>query len=98
MNIFVGNLNHQITERQLQTMFEAFGEVTSVRLMTDSITRRPRGFGFVEMTDNTQAEKAIAQLHNTSVNQQAIVVNEAKPRGSNEFGSSTAKRWNNNRD
>lgn len=97
MNIFVGNLNYQITERQLQTMFEAFGEVTSVRIMTDNITRRPRGFGFVEMNDNIQAEKAIAQLHNTSVNQQAIVVNEAKPRGSNEFGSATAKRWNNNR-
>jgi RNA recognition motif-containing protein len=96
MNIFVGNLNYRVTDSELQAMFEAFGEVTAAKIMKDERTSRPRGFGFVEMSNNTQAETAIDKLHNKSIHDQNLVVNEVKGRGKNEFGSS-ANRWNNNR-
>lgn len=96
MNIFVGNLNYRVTEKELQVMFEAFGEVSAAKIMKDERTSRPRGFGFVEMSNSTQAETAIDRLHNKSVHNQNLVVNEVKPRGKNEFGSSS-NRWNNNR-
>jgi len=80
MNIFVGNLSYEVTEKQLEKLFAEFGEVRSVRIVVDNYTRRPRGFGFVEMPDRTGAEKAIDKLNNSSLNMQSIVVNEARPR------------------
>ncbi len=84
MNIFVGNLNYQTTEKQLEHLFAAFGEVKSVKIVTDNYTKRPRGFAFVEMPEKTDADKAIEQLNNSSLHMQSIVVNEARPR-KNEF-------------
>ena len=84
MNIFVGNLNFQTTEKALQTLFSEFGEISSVKIITDNYTRRSRGFGFVEMPDQASAEKAIEKLNNTKFENQSIVVNEAKPR-TNDF-------------
>lgn len=84
MNIFVGNLNFQTTEEQLQDLFTSFGEVESVKIVTDKFSGRSRGFGFVEMPDQTQAEKAISELHNHTLNSRLMVVNEAKPKNNND--------------
>ena len=80
MNIYVGNLSFDETETSLEAAFAAYGEVTSARIITDRKTGRARGFGFVEMSDQTQAQAAIAGLNSTSVNGRELTVNEAKPR------------------
>jgi len=83
MNIFVGNLNFQTTEEQLQDLFTSFGEVSTVKIVTDKFSGRSKGFGFVEMPDQAQAEKAVNDLNNYMLNSRSMVVNEAKPRESN---------------
>jgi RNA recognition motif-containing protein len=80
MNIFVGNLSSQTTEAQLKYIFTEYGDVTSVKIMTDNFTGRSRGFGFVDMPNTGQAERAMDKLNNTSINLQSVVVNEARPR------------------
>lgn len=90
MTIFVGNLSHQASEKQLHDLFAAYGEVKSAKIITDKYTRRPKGFAFVEMTDRNNAEKAIEQLHNSRVYMQTIVVNEARPKN-NEFDYSRSR-------
>ena len=80
MNIYVGNLSFDETEASLETAFAAHGEVTSARIITDRETGRSRGFGFVEMSDQAQAQAAIAALNGTSVNGRDLTVNEARPR------------------
>jgi len=80
MNIFVGNLSFKTTEKHLQALFEQFGPVKSVEIITDKITRRSRGFAYVQMEERANAERAIAKLNNTNLNDQSLVVNEAKPR------------------
>jgi RNA recognition motif-containing protein len=87
MNIFVGNLSAQTTEKQLENLFTPFGAVQSVKIITDNYTGRSRGFAFVEMPERTHAETAIAKLNNSSLDTQSITVNEARPKNSNEsFG------------
>jgi RNA recognition motif-containing protein len=93
MNIFVGNLSSQTTEKQLETLFTEFGEVKSVKIITDNYTNRSRGFGFVEMSDKTQAETAIEKLNNSSFNTQSIVVNEARPKTERTDGFNSRKRY-----
>ena len=80
MNIYVGNLSFDETEASLETAFAAHGEVTAARIITDRETGRSRGFGFVEMSDQTQAQAAIAALNRATVNGRELTVNEAKPR------------------
>ena len=80
MNIYVGNLSFEETESSLETVFAAHGEVTSARIITDRETGRSRGFGFVEMGDQTQAQAAIAALNGKNVNGRDLTVNEARPR------------------
>lgn len=80
MNIFVGNLNFQTTEEQLQDLFAPLGEVSSIKIITDKFTGRSRGFAFVEMPDQAQAENAVSNLNNYMLNSRPLVVNEAKPR------------------
>lgn len=80
MNIYVGNLSYDVSESQLKTAFEAHGAVDSARLITDRSTGRPKGFGFVEMGNNAEAQKAIQALNGTELEGRAINVNEAKPR------------------
>ena len=80
MNIYVGNLSFDESESSLETAFAAHGEVTSARIITDRETGRSRGFGFVEMSDQAQAEAAIAALNGTTVNGRELTVNEARPR------------------
>lgn len=80
MNIFVGNLSFSATEQDLRQLFEAYGVVDTVNLITNRETGRPRGFGFVEMPDTTTAKAAIAGLQRIEIGGRAISVNEAKPR------------------
>lgn len=80
MTIFVGNLSVLISEKELKALFTEFGEVKSVEIVTDKVTRRSRGFGYVEMVEKENGLKAITKLNNTMVNRQSIVVNEARPR------------------
>ena len=80
MNIYVGNLSFDETESSLETAFAAHGEVTSARIITDRETGRSRGFGFVEMSDQAQAQAAIAALNGTNLNGRDLTVNEARPR------------------
>jgi cold-inducible RNA-binding protein len=80
MNIFVGNLSFKSTEQELQREFEAFGEVNSVKIITDHNTFKSRGFAFVEMLDRDQALAAIAGINGKELAGQILKVNEAKPR------------------
>lgn len=80
MNIFVGNLAFSTTDQELRQLFEQYGAVDKVNLITDRETGRSRGFGFVEMPDNTEAQAAIEALHGTEFGGRALTVNEAKPR------------------
>ena len=77
--IYVGNLPFSATEHEVRELFEEYGEVHSVNLVTDRETGRPRGFGFVEMGDEG-ADLAINELHQTVMGGRALVVNEARPR------------------
>ena len=80
MNIFVGNLAFTTTEQDLRQLFEPYGSVDTIRLMTDRETGRSRGFGFVEMPDDRAAHSAIDALNGTSLAGRALTVNEARPR------------------
>ncbi len=79
MRIFVGNLPFSINEGDLTALFEPFGEVQSIQIMTDRDTGKPRGFGFVEMSSD-DGQKAIASLNGKDVQGRAINVNEARPK------------------
>ncbi len=78
MNIFVGSLPFKIEESELQEIFEEYGEVTSVKIITDRATGRSKGFGFVEMTNDEEAKKAIEELNNAEIEGRTIVVNKAE--------------------
>lgn len=80
MNIYVANLPYSTDRDQLRELFSAFGEVVSARVVTDRETGRSKGFGFVEMPDNTQAQAAVDALNGSEVSGRKIVVNEARPR------------------
>jgi RNA recognition motif-containing protein len=79
-NIFVGNLSFNTTEDELRRAFEAYGQVDRVSILTDRDTGRSRGFGFVEMANNEEGEKAIAALNGTQLDGRTINVNEARPK------------------
>lgn len=96
-NIFVGNLNFGATEDAVRSMFEAYGTVERVNIITDRDTGQPRGFGFVEMSANADADRAIAELNGRQLDGRALNVNEARPktdRGSGGGGGGRRdKRW-----
>ena len=79
-NIFVGNLAFSATESSLKALFEPYGKVDRVSLMTDRDTGRSRGFAFVEMTDSAEADRAIAALNGADLEGRALNVNEARPK------------------
>jgi len=91
MNIFVGNLNWETTEDELEQLFAPYGTVERVQIVTDRATGRPRGFGFVEMPDSTQAQAAIEGLNGTSLGGRALTVNEARQR--EDRGGPRRPRW-----
>ncbi len=80
MNIYVGNLSHDATDVTIREAFESFGEVTSARVIKDKYTGQSRGFGFVEMPAESQAQTAIKSLNGKELLGRAISVNEARPR------------------
>jgi cold-inducible RNA-binding protein len=79
-SIFVGNLNHSVTEGMLRSLFESQGAVERVSIMTDRDTGQPRGFGFVDMTNDADAVKAIAALNGQDLEGRTLNVNEARPK------------------
>jgi RNA recognition motif-containing protein len=79
-NIYVGNLDFAATEDQLRELFQAHGPVEAVAIVKDRDTGQPRGFGFVEMTNNADADKAIAAINGTTLGSRALNVNEARPK------------------
>ena len=79
-NIFVGNLDFSATETSIRALFERFGTVDRVNVVTDRDTGRSRGFAFVEMSDATQADRAIAELNGTDLDGRALNINEARPK------------------
>ncbi len=80
MNIYVSNLSFAVTDEDLKSYFAEYGEVTSAKVIKDKFTSRSRGFGFVEMSDDTAAQKAIAELEGAMVDGRAIKVNVARPK------------------
>ena len=79
-NLYVGNLPHSTTESELRSLVEAHGAVDKVSIVTDRETGRSRGFAFVEMTDASAADKAIAALNGTDLGGRTLTINEAKPK------------------
>ncbi|HOJ37540.1 MAG TPA: RNA-binding protein [Ignavibacteriales bacterium] len=80
MNLFVGNLDFKVKSEELAGLFSQFGEVKSARVITDKETGRSRGFGFVEMENETEAKAAIEKLNGTEFKNRSISVNEARPK------------------
>src|SRR6185436_18487641 len=103
MNIYVSNLGFSVQDEDLREYFAEYGEVTSAKVITDKFTNRSRGFGFVEMPDETAAQKAIKELNGAVVEGRSISVNVARPReersnsggGGNKrsFSGNNNKRW-----
>jgi RNA recognition motif-containing protein len=94
MNIYVGNLNWNMTSEDLQNLFAPYGEVTSAKIVTDKFNNdRSKGFGFVEMADDEAARSAISGLHDTEVLGRKIVVNESTPRPEGERGGFKKKSF-----
>ncbi|MBI3208048.1 MAG: RNA-binding protein, partial [Candidatus Solibacter usitatus] len=85
-NIFVGNLNFGATESAVRALFEAYGTVERVSIVTDRDTGQARGFGFVEMSVNAEADRAINELNGRDLDGRALNVNEARPKTERGFG------------
>jgi RNA recognition motif-containing protein len=80
MNIYIGNLSYNTTDQELSDAFGEFGTVSSVKIITDRETGRPRGFGFVEMADNNEGRQAIENLNGKELGGRSLRVSEARPR------------------
>ena len=92
MNIYVGNLPREATEGDLREAFEAFGQVSSAKIITDKFTGDSRGFGFVEMANSTEAQAAISGLDGKDLKGSTLKVNEARPRRDDRGGGFGGKR------
>ncbi len=92
MKIYVGNLSYEVTEEDLRQEFVAFGELTSVSVITDKYSGRPKGFAFVEMASKAEAEAAITGLNGKTLKERTIIVNEARPRTDSRGGGSYGER------
>jgi RNA recognition motif-containing protein len=86
MNIYVGNLSYEVTEEELKEAFEAFGEVETVKVLRDKYSGRSKGFGFVEMSNNADAQSAINDLNEKELKGRTLKVNKARPRTENRGG------------
>ncbi|HEY9487490.1 MAG TPA: RNA-binding protein [Chryseosolibacter sp.] len=100
MNIYVGNLSRQAGETELRALFSEFGEVQSIKIIKESITGESRGFAFVEMTDNAEANLAIREMNGHEFQNRRLKVNEAKPKNGprvyNSFSSNYGYKDRNN--
>jgi len=86
MNIYIGNLGRNVSEDDLRQAFETFGQITSVSVIKDKFSGEPRGFGFVEMSSNKEAQSAIDSLNGKDLKGQTLNVNEARARSENRSG------------
>jgi RNA recognition motif-containing protein len=86
MNIYVGNLSYEVTDEDLKEAFKVFGEVETVRVLKDNDTGRSKGFGFVEMSNNADAQSAIDGLNDKDLKGRTLKVNTARPRTENRGG------------
>ncbi|NEX21640.1 RNA-binding protein [Thiorhodococcus mannitoliphagus] len=95
MNIYVGNLAYAVTQDDLREAFAAYGQVESANLITDKFTGDSKGFGFVEMPNNSEADAAIKALNETPLKGRPLRVNQAKPRGErpSRGGGGGGSRW-----
>jgi RNA recognition motif-containing protein len=93
MNMYVSNLGFHLTDEDLSKLFAEYGEVSSAKVVTDKITGRSRGFGFVEMPQAAEAEKAMTELSGRVVEGRPITVSEAKPKTNNSFSSGRNSKW-----
>jgi RNA recognition motif-containing protein len=93
MNIYVGNLLREGTEDDLRKAFEAFGQVTSVKIITDRDTGDSKGFGFVEMPNQQEAKSAISGLDGKDLKGRTLKVNEARPRDDRQGGFGGQRRF-----
>src|SRR5450432_639997 len=85
-NIFVGNLSFKTTEQDIRSLFESYGSVDRVNVVTDRDTGQPRGFAFVEMTNDAEGDKAITSLNGSDVDGRTLNINEARPKTSGGGG------------
>ena len=88
MNIYVGNLPYSVNDDSLRSLFEAYGSVSSVKVVTDLTTGKSKGFGFVDMKNDAEGDAAIEALNGKEFDGRTIVVNKAKPRAPRENGRS----------
>jgi RNA recognition motif-containing protein len=93
MNIYVGNLAYNITEDNIRNLFEEFGEVESAKVIKDRFSGRSKGFGFIEMPSNSEADQAIKALNGKLIDGQHIKVNHANPGGKKRRRSSRHRRF-----
>ena len=91
MNIYVGNLSYETTDADIEAAFARFGQVAEARVIADRDTGRSRGFGFVEMADDSEARAAMEQLNGSDLQGRTLTVNEARPR--EERGSGRGSRY-----
>jgi len=83
MNIYVGNLDYEVSETDLKEIFEEFGTISSAKIISDKFSGRSKGFGFVTMENQEEANKAINELNGSTLDNRTIVVNEARPKKDN---------------
>ena len=93
MNIYVGNLSWGLKDQDLANLFSPFGEVASAKIVMDKFTQRSKGFGFVEMPNDEQAQAAIAQLNGSEIEGRNLVVNESRPKEDNGGGGYKKKNF-----
>jgi len=92
MNIYVGNLSWGLKDQDLADLFTPYGEVASAKIVMDKFTQRSKGFGFVDMPSDEQAQAAIAQLNGSEVDGRNLVVNESRPKEGGEGGGGFKKK------
>lgn len=100
MNIYISNLNYSVNDNELNELFAAYGNVTSAKVITDKFSGRSRGFGFVEMSDDNEANHAIEELNDSDFKGKTIGVNVAKPRTDKpkrDFGNNRGGGYGNDR-
>ena len=100
MDIYVGNLHYKVDEEVLREIFEEYGEVAAVKIVTDNVTRKSKGFGFVTMNDENNAKQAIEELNEGELMGRKIVVNQARPKSDNPRsggGGGGGRSFNNRR-
>lgn len=93
MNLYVSNLGFNVTDNELAKLFAPYGTVSSAKVIMDKFTQQSRGFGFVEMSDDTAAGKAISELNGKMVDGRALKISEARPREERSNNRPSSKRW-----